>query len=969
MAAARNTCIRPAIPLLIATCLFTARVNAQYGGGTGEPNDPYQIWTPEQMNAIGADPNNWTRHFKLMADIDLSTYGDMAFTPIGYGQPGREPSKSSFTGVFDGNDRTISHFTRNSVGEGPVGLFRGVGRGGEIKNLTLIDPNVLLDEGSYGAALVTYLAEGTVTNCHVRGGRVSGTYLAGGLVAHNTRGRIVNCSATAQVEGDQPVGGLVAFNNGVISGCHAGGSVTGNRWIGGLVGQNDGSIADSYATTDVNGVDAVGGLVGLHEYGTIEDCYATGAVGGTEGVGGLIGCGMGSTIDNCYATGPVNGTRYVGGLAGMGDSKISNSYATGDTVGEFCVGGLVGGDAGTIDGCYSTGDVTGDTSVGGLAGEGETTTNSYSTGSVTGRERVGGLLGSAGIKVLGCFATGDVTGDNCVGGLAGSSSGRIRMIVNCYATGAVHGPRVAVDDPGETAGGDAAMRIRFPPAPQPDSFAGGLVGSNSGLIQNCYSTGPVHRTRGAGGLVGDSESGRVAGSFWDIETSGQTTSTGGVGRTTAQMESAVTFLGWGALDSEGAWTIEEGVDYPRLSWEGRAGVPIDWPYATGEGTQEIPYRVSTPEELVLVGWFPSQWDKFFELATDIDMDTYAGTLFTIGNSGTPFRGVFDGNNCTIYHFHYRTEDLDYAGLFGRIADPNAEIRNLTLIEPNVTAGQASHVGSLAGYLVEGTVTDCDVRGGHVSGRDDVGGLIGRNGNMDSPRDACALVRNCRCTSEVTGDGGVGGLVGTHEAGTLMGCSSGSSVSGTGSVGGLAGLNWRGIITHCCASATVRGGGGVGGLVGHTNLLASAIRDSYATGVVTGEASVGGLIGSNGGTTANCYAIGVVTGEASVGGLIGTNRGTAANCYATGVVVGTQKVGGLTGEEQTYANTICSFWDIETTGQTESAAGIGLTTAAMKTASTFLDAGWDFIGETANGDEDVWWILDGQDYPRLYWELP
>jgi hypothetical protein len=38
------------------------------------------------------------------------------------------------------------------------------------------------------------------------------------------------------------------------------------------------------------------------------------------------------------------------------------------------------------------------------------------------------------------------------------------------------------------------------------------------------------------------------------------------------------------------------------------------------------------------------------------------------------------------------------------------------------------------------------------------------------------------------------------------------------------------------------------------------------------------------------------------------------------------------------------------------------------ASTFLDAGWDFVGETANGTEDIWWILEGKDYPRLWWEL-
>jgi len=40
---------------------------------------------------------------------------------------------------------------------------------------------------------------------------------------------------------------------------------------------------------------------------------------------------------------------------------------------------------------------------------------------------------------------------------------------------------------------------------------------------------------------------------------------------------------------------------------------------------------------------------------------------------------------------------------------------------------------------------------------------------------------------------------------------------------------------------------------------------------------------------------------------------------------------------------------------------------MQTAGTFLEAGWDFVGETTNGTEDIWWILEGKDYPRLWWE--
>ena len=46
-----------------------------------------------------------------------------------------------------------------------------------------------------------------------------------------------------------------------------------------------------------------------------------------------------------------------------------------------------------------------------------------------------------------------------------------------------------------------------------------------------------------------------------------------------------------------------------------------------------------------------------------------------------------------------------------------------------------------------------------------------------------------------------------------------------------------------------------------------------------------------------------------------------------------------------------------------------TTIEMPATSTMLDAGWDFVGETANGTEDIWWIDEGKDYPRLWWELP
>ena len=79
-----NQVVLQAMSVLIVVCLLSFAAQAQYGGGSGTAEDPYQIWTAEQMNAIGANPNDWSRHFKLMADLDLSAYEGDSFNLIGY---------------------------------------------------------------------------------------------------------------------------------------------------------------------------------------------------------------------------------------------------------------------------------------------------------------------------------------------------------------------------------------------------------------------------------------------------------------------------------------------------------------------------------------------------------------------------------------------------------------------------------------------------------------------------------------------------------------------------------------------------------------------------------------------------------------------------------------------------------------------------------------------------------------------
>jgi len=275
------------IPLLITICMVSFPVYAKYNGGTGEPNDPYLIYKAEDMNAIGAEPNDWDKHFKLMADIDLSSYTGTVFNIIGSWD-------NTFTGFFDGNGHTISNFSYNSTNASYIGLFGYVGTWGEkavVKDLGLIDPNINAGTGEYIGSLVGVLKNGTVNNCYVEGGSVVGGYSVGGLVGAYGEGMrgyldppftISNCYSTSSVQGTWYVGGLVGSNyEGRIVNSYATGNVSGERCVGGLVGQN-GSILDFPPPP-----------------GTILNCYSTGLVSGEYNVGGLLGRNNVGSVISC----------------------------------------------------------------------------------------------------------------------------------------------------------------------------------------------------------------------------------------------------------------------------------------------------------------------------------------------------------------------------------------------------------------------------------------------------------------------------------------------------------------------------------------------------------------------------------------------------------------------------------------------------------------------------------------------
>jgi hypothetical protein len=292
----------PTLLFALSTCLFFASpAQAKYGGGSGTAEDPYLIETAEQMNEIGANSSDWDKHFKLIKDIDLGNFADATFNIIGRWVAWGSPENQPFTGVFDGNGKTISNFSYNSTNKDGIGLFAYVR--GRIQNLQLINPKIVTNGRNVGS-LVGYLDEGRIINCNAKNTDIFGGLYIGGLAGTND-GTISHCYTSGQVSGDTFVGGLVGLlGDGLVTICYSTAIVSGNQNVGGLVGLTDNessTISDSYAIGDVTGNMHVGGLAGLLQQGAAATCYSAGKVTGIQRVGGFVGyMGVLATTWNCF---------------------------------------------------------------------------------------------------------------------------------------------------------------------------------------------------------------------------------------------------------------------------------------------------------------------------------------------------------------------------------------------------------------------------------------------------------------------------------------------------------------------------------------------------------------------------------------------------------------------------------------------------------------------------------------------
>ena len=179
-----------------------------------------------------------------------------------------------------------------------------------------------------------------------------------------------------------------------------------------------------------------------------------------------------------------------------------------------------------------------------------------------------------------------------------------------------------------------------------------------------------------------------------------------------------------------------------------------------------------------------------------------------------FAGTFDGNGHTITRLVVnKTGDN-----VGFIADNNGTVKNLTLENAKITAGEGV-VGAVA-VVNNGTIENCHVTGESV--------ITGGSGNV------------------------VGGVV-SYNSGTILAChvANGCKVSGSSQVGGIAGSN-RGQISGCYALCSLTGSDAIGGICGeiYIGLTACYSKCSYSSGN-----NIGGIVGKDAAISANfsaCY---------------------------------------------------------------------------------------------------------------------
>ena len=666
--------------------------------------------------------------------------------------------------------------------------------------------------------------------------------------------------------------------------------------------------------------------------------------------------GQGFIIDGLYINRP--SSNSVGFFADASGSVRDLGLTNVDITGEDQVGSIVGYPAMSITNCYATGTVQGDDFVGGLVGRDRSTNlgfsinNSHFDGNVSGDENVGGLVG-------------DFRG-------VSQAVGHIRK---CYVHGSVAG----------------------------DKYVGGFAGYIKYVdIEQSYSTSSVSGNEDVGGFIGNNYhygGYNIINSFWDTQTSGQSSSDGATGKTTSEMKNIRTYtdVSWSNGLSE-AWDFSSDPYDDNASddhWDINSAWNNGYPfYANGlkpedtDGNGKL--EITQVEHLEYLSESPiADLSADYEQMNDISFESdhfqnngkfynYGNLFNPIGDADNPFTGSYDGQGYAIDGLKISREDSDNIGFFGIASD--AEIKNLIITAIDFVGKDKT--GGIAGWLKNNSsLENCEVSGytDGVEGDNYVGGLIGML--------ASSSINECYTDIDVNGSGdNTGGIAGRMMSNsTLENCQvSNSHIDGVNYVGGITGYSKNSSIRESNTKVYLDGtGDNIGGLVGANDN--GFVEKSYSEGHISGqEFTTGGLVGwnKNSSQVINSYSLCRVTGNKKVGGLVAVNESsTISFCYAAAALYywppsGNSNVGGLVGISYN-GTTTNSFYLSPEDSPLDSEGGTGKTTDELQEVSTYTDidaseglsASWDFINDPNddNAEDNIWALIPGhnESYPLLF----
>lgn len=375
----------------------------------------------------------------------------------------------------------------------------------------------------------------------------------------------------------------------------------------------------------------------------------------------------------------------------------------------------------------------------------------------------------------------DVSGGKDVGALVGTVHGG--SINNCNASGSVTGTGYQV---------------------------GGLIGVDySGAhLQNCYANVDVKGNESVGGLVGNTYSNiTIKKCFATGNVTGSADKVGGL-----------VGAAYNGSNIENCYATGKISGTNNVGGLVGSGKNIADSYATGKVT-------GTGENVGGLAGQAFEITSSYAKGDVINSGRYTGGLVGNVNNNSNITDCHATGNVTV------TGSNQYVG--GIVGNTAGNLTNC-YATGDITATASQYVGGLAGYSMNSnsTLANCYAKG-NVSGRDEVGGLIGQ---------CYGMITNSHAYGDVIGaSGNIGGLTGTVYSRIQNSSANGNvkSTGSTGNVGGLVGSSSNTGVSNCYATGDVSGGEYAGGLVG---VSTTTINKSYSLGKVSGANNKGGLVG-------------------------------------------------------------------------------------------------------------------------------